>query len=95
MCQLILMTLTKADRARYISLAKSCDYRIIGYFMESKLRACIARNALRSGTARIPAAAIAATSNKLELPSFAEGFDELYFVANDGKKMTISEWRED
>ena len=34
------------------------------------------------------------TSNKLELPSFDEGFDELYFVANDGTEMKISEWRE-
>ena len=86
---------TKADRERYISAAKAHDFYIIGYFMESKLQECIARNNLRSGKARIPAAAIAATSNKLELPDFAEGFDELYFVANDGKKMTISEWRED
>jgi hypothetical protein len=29
----------------------------------------------------------------LEMPSYAEGFDELYFVANDGNKMVISEWR--
>ena len=26
--------------------------------------------------------------------SFDEGFDELYFVKNDGKTMTVSEWRE-
>lgn len=85
---------TKAERERYISRAKEHGYRVIGYFMESKLRECIARNDLRSGTAKVPAKGIAATSNRLELPSYSEGFDELYFVANDGKKMTISEWRE-
>ena len=86
---------TKDDRARYIALAKEKGYRVVGYFMESKLQKCIARNELREGGARIPAKAIASTSNKLELPSYDEGFDELYFVANDGEKMTFSKWRED
>ena len=38
--------------------------------------------------------AIAATSNKLEMPSYREGFDELYFVKNDGEKMAIEKWRD-
>ena len=42
----------------------------------------------------VPATAIAATSNKLEMPSYDEGFDKLYFVSNDGSKMEISDWRE-
>ena len=86
---------TRADREKYITEAKACGYRVVGYFMESKLQACIARNNLRTGEAKLPAKAIAATSNKLELPFFDEGFDELWFVANDGETMTISEWRED
>jgi hypothetical protein len=61
--------------------------------MESKIKDCIARNALREGKARVPNNAIAATSNKLEIPSFKEGFHELYFVKNDGKSMIIEEWR--
>ena len=84
---------TRADRARYISLAKEQGYHVIGYFMESKIKNCIARNALREGKARVPNTAIAATSNKLEIPSYEEGFDELYFVKNDGVSMTIEEWR--
>lgn len=85
---------TRADRQRYIPLAKSAGYRIVGYFMESKLKVCIARNNLRLGKARIPATAIAATSNKLQIPTYEEGFDELYFVKNDGQIMMIEEWRE-
>lgn len=84
---------TREDRKRYIDIAKANGYRIIGYFMESKLKECIARNNLRTGKAKLPAKAIACTSNKLELPSYDEGFDELYFVANDGVEMQISEWR--
>lgn len=85
---------TTKDRARYISPAKENGYRVIGYFMQSILSECIARNNMREGKKKIPANAIAATSNKLEMPSRKEGFDELYFVANDGKEMRISEWRE-
>ena len=85
---------TRSDRARYIEPAKDAGYRVVGYFMESKVRDCIARNNLREGKERIPPQAIAATSNKLQLPSLEEGFDELYFVANDGEDMTVSPWKE-
>ena len=86
---------TKDDRARYIPEAKKEGYRVIGYFMQSLLRECILRNEARQGRDRVPAKAIAMTSNKLEMPSLAEGFDELYYVANDGQMMTVSEWREE
>ena len=85
---------TREDRARYIPVAKEHGFHIVGYFMQSRLQECIARNNQREGKERIPAKAIAMTSNRLEMPSFDEGFDELYFVANDGSEMVISEWRE-
>ena len=84
----------KADRLRYIPDAKEAGYRIVGYFMESKLQSCIERNNQRSGSAKIPAKAIAAISNKLQMPSYDEGFDAIYFVKNNGKTMTIEDWRE-
>ena len=85
---------TKMDRQRYILPAKEAGYRVVGYFMESKLKACIERNDQRTGVAKISAAAIAATSNKLEMPHYDEGFDELYFVKNDGQTMTVERWKE-
>lgn len=84
---------TKADRLRYIPLVKENGYRVVGYFMQSILKECIERNDMREGKARVPAKAIAMTSNRMELPDKEEGFDELYYVANDGAEMTISEWR--
>ena len=84
---------TRADRARYIALAKANGYRVVGYFMQSRIKDCIARNALREGDARIPEKAIAATSNRLEIPSLDEGFDELYFVKNEGFDMIVEPWR--
>ncbi len=86
---------TREDRARYIVPAKADGYRIVGYFMQSRLQECIARNNLREGKEKIPPKAIAMTSNRLERPDRSEGFDELFFVSNDGNNMTISEWREE
>ncbi len=86
---------TKEDRMRYIPTAKAEGYRVVGYFMESKLSECIERNNRRVGKERILPIAIASTSNKLQMPSYDEGFDELYFVKNDGEKMTVSKWREE
>ena len=85
---------TRADRQRYIPLARSAGYRIVGYFMESKIKDCMERNDRREGKERLPAKAVAAISNKLQMPSYDEGFDELYFVKNDGQTMTVEKWRE-
>lgn len=85
---------TKADRQRYIPLLRQAGYRITGYFFESRVKDCIRRNEQRTGKARIPNAAIAATSNKLELPDLKEGFDELYFIARNSETvMEKKEWR--
>lgn len=83
---------TKEDRQRYIVPAKKRGYRVIGLYMQSVLRDCIERNNRREGKARIPPKAIACTSNKLELPDYGEGFDELYYVHNDGTTMWKEEW---
>ena len=84
---------TRLEHKKYIDIAKTEGYRVVGYFLESKIKDCMARNALREGKARVPDIAIAATSNKLEIPSFEEGFNELYFVKNNGTDMIIEEWR--
>ena len=85
---------TVADRARYILPAKQAGYKIIGYYSSSCLEDCIRRNAMREGTARIPEKAIAATSNRMTLPDYAEGFDALYYIARDADDQMIQmEWR--
>jgi hypothetical protein len=61
--------------------------------MQSKLQDCIGRNEQREGKARIPKKAIAFTSNKLEIPDYSEGFDELYFVSICDNGYKIDEWR--
>lgn len=85
---------TVSDRKKYIEAGKASQYEIIGCFMQSRLEECIERNNFRNGKEMIPSIAIACTSNKLEMPSYAEGFDELYFVEITDKGFTVSKWRE-
>lgn len=84
---------TAEDRKKYITKAKEHGCHIIGYFMQSHLKECTARNELREGKAKIPAKAIAATSNRLEMPSYEEGFDELYFVRIADTGTYIHPWQ--
>jgi predicted kinase len=70
----------KSDRARYIPQAKEAGYQVDGYFFHSDVKECIKRNDMREGKARIPARAVAAISNRLEMPALDEGFDNLHFV---------------
>lgn len=85
----------RADRERYIKMAKESGYNIAGYFFKSVIKECINRNEQRIGKAKVPRCAIAATSNQLELPEYKEGFDSLYYVYLEGEEFRIEEWREE
>ncbi len=85
---------TVSTRKKYIEVGKASQYRIIGYFMQSRLQECIERNDSRHGKEKIPSIAIARTSNKLEMPGYEEGFDELYFVKITDAGFSVSKWRE-
>lgn len=87
---------TRETRQRYIQPAKQAGYRVVGLYFASSLSACIRRNALREGKARVPEQAIACTLNRLELPAYDEGFDALYYVHYDkNAKAIVEDWRED
>ena len=86
---------TAQDRARYILPAKLAGYRVIGLFFRSRVSECIARNEGRSGKAKVPSVAIAATSSRLELPQLSEGFDELYFACMTDGGFTVERWDEE
>ena len=81
-----------SNRAIYIQKAKEYGYHIIGIFFQSRVKDCVRRNKERGG--KVPSKAIACTSNKLQMPSRAEGFDELYFVRIENNDYEISTWRE-
>ncbi len=84
---------TPDDRRRYIELAKSAGFRIIGYYFQSKIEECQARNQQRPAEKIVPLPGLLRTYNKLTQPTPAEGFDELWYVkiGPDGK-FTTEEW---
>ncbi|HEX4797535.1 MAG TPA: hypothetical protein VH370_27325 [Humisphaera sp.] len=86
---------TAADRARYIAPAMDAGFTVIGYYFACNLPEAIRRNASRQGVASIPVAGVAGTYKRLQIPSLAEGFDELWYVRNqpDGT-FSVEAWRE-
>ena len=85
---------TRDERARYIVPARNAGFRIIGYFFESRIADAIARNRARPEVDRVPDVAIFSASKRLELPSRAEGFDELHFVRLSGpNSFSIGVWK--
>lgn len=84
---------TRAERAKYITTAKEVGFSIVGHYFQSKLQDSIVRNNQRLGKALIPVKGIQATHRKLELPSFEEGFDQLFYVAiNEAGEFIVREW---
>ena len=88
--------LSQESRARYINLAKSAGYRLIGYYFQSKAVDSIVRNRQRSAPQIVPDLAIWGAAKRLKLPKTSEGFDQLYYAVQippDG--FEIEEWRDD
>lgn len=86
---------SKADRLKYFDCLKDKDFRVIGYYFQSKLSESLERNAARTGSKRIPDAGVKGTAGRLEFPSKEEGFDELYYVSIDGTgEFSINSWEE-
>lgn len=86
---------TKEDRAKYISLAKLNKFQVIGYYFQSKFSESLARNNQRTGKENIPEIGIKGTFNKLEIPSFEEGFDKLYYVEIINNEFIVKEWSDE
>lgn len=71
------------ERARYIELARSGGFRVVGYYFRSQPKEALARNNQRMGKARILEKGILGTYKRLRAPTPEEGFDELYRVCTD------------
>jgi predicted kinase len=84
---------TVQDRAELIDLGRRFGATVGGYYFESRLEDCLARNRSRSGKDRVPDVALFSAAKKLQLPAYSEGFDHLHYVrlAGDGK-FEVLEW---
>jgi predicted kinase len=87
--------LTFEDRKKIIEKAKEKKFKVIGYYFQSKLEDCIKRNTLRDGKAKIPEKGLRGAFNRLEIPEFEEGFDELFYVRIENNKFVIEDWKDE
>jgi hypothetical protein len=63
--------------------------------LESKLADCLVRNQQRTGKECVPNVALYATRKRLELPTLAEGYDQLFFVRTlGGEQFEVLDWQE-
>src|SRR5262249_9792779 len=81
---------THQDRASIISTARANRVKVIGYFFDIAPREALARNAERTGRAKVPNVAIFTIAKRLERPELSEGFDQLFDVrlTSEGTEMT-------
>ncbi|MBX0290322.1 ATP-binding protein [Hymenobacter sp. HSC-4F20] len=87
---------TAAERARYLEPARAAGFRVIGYFFQSVAAEALVRNRQRPAARQVPEVGIRATRNRLELPRYAEGFAELYFVRVAAhQQFAVSPWQEE
>ena len=71
---------TVQDRLPLIDVGRRYNATIIGYYFQPDVSSSRARNMQRTGKAQLPEKAIFITAHKFEPPSYAEGFDTLYYV---------------
>ena len=70
----------RTDRLRYMELAKTNDFRVVGFCFVTRKEDALARNGRREDWACVREVAIRTMYRELEYPEMDEGFDELHFV---------------
>jgi len=83
---------TVERRAFYIELAKRANYSVKGYYFSSTAKECLERNNKRKK--KVPRIAIYTMAKKLQRPSRAEGFAELFYVKLE-TTFVIEEWKDE
>ncbi len=85
---------TPAERVPLIEIAHSYQARVTGYYFATSTQQAMERNRQRQGKASVPPVAIYSTAAKLIPPTFAEGFDKIYYVyIKDDSTAFAPAWR--
>lgn len=71
---------TPAERIPLIEIAHSSHAQASGYYFVVTTQQVIERNRQRVGKANVPPVAIYSTAARLTPPTYAEGFDRIYYV---------------
>jgi predicted kinase len=69
-----------ADRAPIVATARRFGADVAGYYFPTEAQMALRRNRARQGRDRVPDVAIFVAKKRLEPPTYAEGFDQLFTV---------------
>lgn len=83
----------RETRARYLALARASDFVASLYFVDCSIEDALGRNALRTGSFRVPDLAIRGTAAKFEAPSIEEGWDHFFHVRLCDGQFVVEEQR--
>lgn len=86
---------TKNIRSNYIEQFKKHKFDVIGYYFTANLKRSLRLNAYRKGKERVPDVGLKGTFSQLELPSYQEGFDSLYYVSIENNDFVVKEWEDE
>ncbi len=82
-----------ATRGIYIGAAQEAGFRVAGYYFQADIVECRQRNEQRTSRARVPPPAIRNVHNRMQVPTYAEGFDMLYLVQIESQgEFVVTEW---
>ncbi len=81
------------ERHKYIKRLKNENFTVKGYYFQSVIADCLTRNRSRADDERIPAVGVKATYNRLVLPKYEEGFNELFYVSMKNNEFVVREWK--
>lgn len=80
---------SELERKKYIEPLIAAGFKVKGYYFVSRLQDSLERNVMRTGKEQIPEAGVRGTYKKLQLPSYKEGFDELFEVTLSGHEFVV------
>lgn len=87
---------TRLERQPYIECAKASGFRVVGYYLQSRIEDCKRRNDARAVTQQVPLPGLLGTYARLEVPALDEGFDELHYVEiDDVARFVVKEWSDE
>ena len=87
---------TQAEREVYIRAAKDAGFRVVCYYFQSRIEDCKRHNDQRPLVQQVPLRGILGTAGRMEFPTRAEGFDDLFYVRIDeANGFVIEEWKDE
>lgn len=87
--------ISREVRAQWLESIRLLHCPIKCYYFQTDLERSLRWNRTRSGRDRIPDVGILAMHKKLEIPTLAEGFDELFYVRLKAGELIAEEWHDE